>query len=131
MQHLPFLFNWSVNFLSLELWKHNVSLVVWNCFSTGSKPQQREAKAVAMLALKLLSSQFLELHPSFTEKVASVMADHLLVSQKVGLFSSTEGSEGKLHAFRDLSSLMFCCVHIIGPCHLAIKLCAAVPLSDG
>jgi hypothetical protein len=71
-----------VNFLSLELWKHNVSMVVWNCFSTGSKPQQREAKAVAMLALKLLSSQFLELHPSFTEKVASVMADHLLVSQK-------------------------------------------------
>jgi hypothetical protein len=68
--------------LSLELWKHNVSLVVWNYFSTGSKPQQREAKAVAMLALKLLASQFLELHPSFTEKVASVMADHLLVSQK-------------------------------------------------
>jgi hypothetical protein len=84
-----------------------------------------------MLALKLLSSQFLELHPSFTEKVAFVMADHLLVSQKVGLFSSTEGSEGKLHAFRDLSSLMFCYVHIIGPCHLAKKLCAAVPLSDG
>ncbi|CAM6046465.1 unnamed protein product [Sphagnum compactum] len=64
---------------------HTLATVITRCrniIKSGSKPQQREAKAVATLALKLLSSQFLELHPSFTEKVASVMADHLLVSQK-------------------------------------------------
>lgn len=45
--------------------------------------QQGDAKGTASLALKILASRFLELHPSFLEKVALVIFGHLLVSQKV------------------------------------------------
>ena len=49
--------------------------------------QQGDAKGTASLALKILGSRFLELHPSFLEKVALVVFGYLLVSEKVRTLS--------------------------------------------
>lgn len=49
----------------------------------GSKVQQAEAKGTASLALKVLATRFLELHPSFADQVAAFLFSLLLVSPKV------------------------------------------------
>lgn len=42
-----------------------------------------QATATASMALKLLSSEFLALHPSFAERVATIIFGVLLASPKV------------------------------------------------
>jgi len=49
---------------------------------TGSKVPKAEAKCTASLALKVLATRFLELHPSFADQVAAFLFSLLLVSPK-------------------------------------------------